>query len=162
MEIRKATEGDLKEIMEIYAEARNFMVRTGNPHQWAERCWPPEWLIRQDIEEGKSYVCRDATGLAAVFFYDYGEGVDPSYGVIDGAWCQEGPYGVVHRIAAREGRGAGKHCILWAYEQCRHLRIDTHADNLVMQKVLGQLGFTYCGVIYLADSHDPRLAFEKI
>ena len=162
MEIRKATETDLNEIMEIYAEARGFMVQTGNPHQWAERCWPPEWLIRQDIEAGKSYVCQDEGSLAAVFFYDYGEGVDPCYAVIDGAWCQDGPYGVVHRIAARAGRGAGKVCIQWAYDQCGHLRIDTHADNRVMQKVLRQLGFAYCGVIHILEDNAPRLAYEKI
>lgn len=163
MEIRKALPADLEEIMQIYAEARNFMVQTGNPHQWAERGWPPKWLIQRDIEEEKCYVCQDEDALAAVFFYDYGEGVDPCYAVIEGpGWCKEGPYGVVHRIAARKGRGAGKLCIQWAWDQCGHLRIDTHEDNRVMQNVLKGLGFVYCGVIYLEDNHDPRLAYEKV
>lgn len=163
MEIRKATETDLNEIMDIYAEARDFMVQTGNPHQWADRCWPPEWLIRQDIENGKSYVCQEGDTLAAVFFYNYGEGIDSCYAVIeDGSWCQDGPYGVVHRIAARKGKGAGKACIQWAYDQCGHLRMDTHEDNRVMQRVLRQMGFTYCGVIHILDDNAPRLAYEKI
>lgn len=34
MEIRKATEADLERQMAIYARAREFMARTGNPHQW--------------------------------------------------------------------------------------------------------------------------------
>lgn len=162
MEIRKALPADLDEIMEIYAQAREFMVQTGNPHQWAERGWPPKALIQRDIEEEKCYVCQDGHSLTAVFFYDYGEGVDPCYEVIDGAWQKDGPYGVVHRIAARRGTGAGKLCIGWAYDRCGHLRIDTHADNHVMQKVLKQLGFAYCGVIYIEDGHAPRLAYEKI
>ena len=162
MNIRKALPADLDEIMNIYAEAREFMVQTGNPHQWAERCWPPKWLIGQDIEAGKCYVCQDGESLTAVFYYAYGENVDPCYAVIEGgSWCKDGPYGVVHRIAARKGRGAGRRCIQWAYEQCGHLRIDTHEDNKVMQKVLKQLGFVYCGIIYIEDNHAPRMAFEK-
>lgn len=163
MEIRNALTADLDEIMEIYAQAREFMVQTGNPHQWAERCWPPKWLIGQDIDAGNCYVCQDGGSLLAVFFYDYGEGIDPCYAAIEGGcWCLDGPYGVVHRIAARKGRGAGKFCIRWAYEQCGHLRIDTHEDNRVMQKVLQQMGFTYCGVIHILDDNAPRLAYEKI
>ena len=72
------------------------------------------------------------------------------------------PYGVVHRIAARAGSGAGKFAIDWAFHQCGHLRIDTHGDNLVMQKVLEGLGFTRCGIIYIEEDNDPRIAFEKV
>ena len=57
MEIRKATVHDVPRMMEIYALARQFMVENGNPHQWAERNWPPEELIRRDIERDKSHVC---------------------------------------------------------------------------------------------------------
>lgn len=162
MVIRKATMADFEEILKIYEEARAFMVQTGNPRQWAAKGWPPEWLIRRDISEGKSYVCQDGDALTAAFYYDYGVDVDPCYQTIeDGAWIDSGAYGVVHRIAARKGKGAGRACIQWAYEQCGHLRIDTHGDNLVMQHVLQQLGFTYCGVIHIMDDNDPRLAYEK-
>ena len=34
MRIRKTTESDFDRIMEIYAYAREFMARTGNPNQW--------------------------------------------------------------------------------------------------------------------------------
>lgn len=164
MNIRKATIEDLEEILDIYEEARAFMVQTGNPTQWAAKNWPPEWLIRQDIAEGKSYVCQDSDDLAAVFFYDYGADIDPCYRRIeDGAWKDDSAYGVVHRIAARKGRGAGKLCIRWAYEQCGHLRIDTHKNNKVMQNVLQQMDFAYCGVIYVSEDADGlRIAYEKI
>jgi len=163
MEIRKARLEDLDEIMEIYEGARAFMTQTGNPRQWAARNWPPRWLIAQDIADGKCHVCEAAEGLAAVFFYDYGESIDPCYETIEeGSWIGHGPYGVVHRIAARPGRGAGRVCIDWAYRRSGHLRIDTHADNRVMQKVLLQMGFTYCGIIYIQEDNDPRLAYEKI
>ncbi len=162
MVIRKAQPDDLGEILEIYRQARDFMVRTGNPTQWAKRGWPPEELIRRDIAQGRSYVCLDDRQIAAVFYYVYGEDIDPTYRVIEGAWLEDSPYGVIHRIAAREGRGAGRFCIDWAYRQCGHLRIDTHGDNKVMQKVLKDLGFFYCGIIHIEEDNAPRLAFEKI
>lgn len=162
MEIRKATMDDLDEIMDIYAGARVFMVQTGNPNQWAVRNWPPRELIAGDIAAGKSHVCLDSFGIAAVFFYDYGRDIDPTYRVIEGAWVSDSPYGVVHRIAARPGRGAGKFCIRWAYHRCGHLRIDTHEDNKVMQKVLTELGFSYRGIIHIEEGNAPRMAYEKI
>ena len=162
MQIRKAQYEELDEIMEIYQAARAFMVKTGNPNQWAVRNWPPRWLIERDIEQGKSYVCQ-GDGILAVFFYDYGENVEPCYEKIDnGSWIGEDTYGVVHRIASREGTGAGKFCIDWAYRQNGHLRIDTHGDNKVMQKILLNMGFTQCGIIYVNEDQDPRIAYEKM
>lgn len=162
MEIRKAAWKDLTEILSIYESAREFMVETGNPRQWAARNWPPRHLVERDIARGKSYVCEENGTILAVFFYDYGENVEPTYREIDGQWIGENTYGVIHRIAAKPGQGAGRVCIDWAYRQCGHLRMDTHGDNRVMQKVLQQLGFTYCGVIWIQEDNDPRLAYEKI
>ena len=163
MLIRKATRSDLPQILSLYADARAFMVRTGNARQWAARNWPPEDLIRQDIAKEKCHVCTREDEIMAVFYYDFGADIDPCYAVIEeGQWKSAAPYGVVHRIAAREGSGAGRFSIQWAFRQCGHLRIDTHADNLPMQKVLKALGFSYCGIIHVAEDSDPRLAFEKI
>ena len=55
----------------------------------------------------------------------------------------------------------GAFCITWAYEQCGHLRIDTHGDNVVMQGLLKKLGFVHCGTIHVEEDDFPRLAFEK-
>ena len=52
-------------------------------------------------------------------------------------------------------------CINWAFEQCGHLRIDTHGDNIVMQNLVKKLGFVHCGTIYVEEDNNPRLAFEK-
>lgn len=163
MEIRNALREDLPEILDLYAQARTFMVATGNPRQWAARGWPPVELVEQDIARGKCYVCRGQEGLLAVFYYDFGLDIDPCYARIEeGSWGSGGPYGVVHRIAARAGSGAGKMCINWAFAQCGHLRIDTHGDNLVMQRTLEKLGFTRRGIISVAEDNDPRIAFDKI
>lgn len=165
MRIRKTREEDLPRVMDIYAHARRFMAEHGNPRQWGPTCWPPEALIRQDIRRGNSYVCENAQGrVIGTFFYTCGEDIEPTYrNIEDGAWLDPGPYGVVHRIAS-DGteKGTGAFCIRWAFEQCGHLRIDTHGDNKVMQGLLGKLGFKHCGTIYVEEDNDPRMAFEKV
>ena len=162
--IRKATEGDLSRIMEIYATARVFMASHGNPNQWGPTKWPPEALVRQDIAQGKSFVCECGGHIVGVFFFDSGKDIEPTYAHIqDGEWLNDGPYGVVHRVAS-DGtvKGVGSTCINWAFSQCGHLRIDTHGDNVVMQRLLKKLGFTHCGTIFVEEDDYPRLAFEKV
>ncbi len=164
MEIRKARMNELDEIMTIYAGAREFMARTGNPHQWGPTCWPPRDLIVSDIEKGKSYVCEDQGKIAAVFYFESGKDIEPTYARIEeGAWADESPYGVIHRIAAAEGtHGAGSFCIRWAMDCCGHMRMDTHRDNKVMQHVLEKLDFAYRGIIHVVEDNDPRFAYEYV
>lgn len=45
MEIRKTVEADVPQLMKMYAYARDFMAKTGNPNQWGPNNWPPEELI---------------------------------------------------------------------------------------------------------------------
>ena len=165
MQIRKSTEQDLGRMLEIYAVARRFMAEHGNPNQWGPRGWPPEALLRRDIESGRSYVClNDAGRVVGTFFFDQGADIEPTYRQIaDGAWLDDGPYGVVHRIAS-DGtcRGTGAFCLNWAFDQCGHMRIDTHGDNIVMQNLVKKLGFVHCGTIYVEEDDYPRLAFEKV
>ena len=164
MRIRKTTESDFDRIMEIYAYAREFMARTGNPNQWGPTNWSPADLIHEDIRSGNSYVCvNDDEKVIGTFFFTQGQDIEPTYRAItDGAWLDDSPYGVVHRIASDGSeRGIGQFCLGWAYEQCGHLRIDTHTDNKVMQNLLTKLGFTRCGIIYVIEDNNPRYAFEK-
>ncbi len=164
MNIRKTQYEDLPRIMEIYREARQFMKESGNPRQWGMLNWPPEELVRQDVDTGKGYVCVEGDEILGVFFFEHGHRIDPTYGKIDdGAWIGDDDYGVVHRIASgTRQKGVGAFCIEWAYQQCGHLRMDTHGDNVPMQNLLKKLGFVYCGVIYVGVDSDPRLAYEKV
>lgn len=164
MRIRRSTEEDFPRMMEIYAYARQMMAEHGNPNQWGPTHWPPEALIHDDIRRGNSYVCvNGAERVIGTFFYIHGKDIEPTYREItDGSWLDDSPYGVVHRIAADGSeKGTGTFCINWAFEQCGHLRIDTHGDNLAMQNLLRKLGFVHCGTIYVEEDNDPRLAFEK-
>lgn len=141
------------------------MKEHGNPNQWGPTNWPPEKLIYKDIQGGNSYVCvNDEDRVVGTFFYTYGDDIEPTYRVVeDGLWSLEGPYGVVHRIAGDGStKGIGSFCINWAFSQCKHLRMDTHNDNIVMQNLLNKLGFKHCGTIYVEEDEYPRMAFEKI
>lgn len=164
MTIRQSTESDLPRIMALYANARAFMAAHGNPRQWGLTQWPPEALIREDIRQGHSYVCANEEGsVIGTFFFIQGKDIEPTYhDITGGAWLDESPYGVVHRIAGDGSeKGIGAFCLNWAYDRCGHLRIDTHGDNKVMQNLLKKLGFVCCGTIYVTEDSDPRLAYEK-
>lgn len=163
--IRKATEQDIPRMMEIYACARAFMAEHGNPNQWGPTNWPPEELIRRDVREGRSYVClNDGKKVIGTFFFVQGRDIEPTYrDITDGAWLDGSPYGVIHRIAGDGSeKGIGTFCIRWAFEQCGHLRMDTHGDNIVMQRLLEKLGFVRCGTVYVEEDDFPRLAYEKV
>lgn len=150
--------------MEIYALARHFMAEHGNPNQWGPTNWPPEALIHQDIARGNSYVCVHQGKVVGTFFYNYGMDIEPNYArILDGNWVGGSSYGVVHRIASdHSAKGIGSFCINWAYEQCGHLRMDTHGDNKIMQSLLGNLGFVHCGTIFVEKDNYPRRAYEKV
>ena len=79
----------------------------------------------------------------------------------DGAWLNDRPYGVVHRVAcASRGRGLASHCLNWCFEQWGNIRIDTHRNNIPMQKMLEKNGFSRCGIIFV-EAGPERIAFQK-
>ena len=161
MIIRKTTPADLPAIMKIYKEARQTMAESGNPNQWTDG-HPRQEIIEKDIEVGHSYVCENNNRVVAVFYFDTTP--DPTYIKIDGAWKNNDTYGVVHRIARAtndDSKGAGAFCLNWCFQQIANVRIDTHKDNAPMLKLLKNLGYEYCGIIWL-DNGDERLAFQKI
>ena len=157
--IQKANMTQLPRILEIYEKARDFMARSGNPDQWG-RAYPPEEMIRQDILDGKSYVNLDGDRICAVFYFAVE--ADPTSGYIEGAWCNDEPYGVIHRIAVDgSGKGVAAECFAFAAQHCDNIRIDTHEKNIPMQRCLAKNGFARCGIIYLEDG-DPRIAYQKV
>jgi hypothetical protein len=77
------------------------MAENGNPTQWAQNKWPPEEVLRKDIEKGISYVCLKEERIVGSFVFIEGKDIEPSYKVIEeGAWLDDSPYGVIHRIAS--------------------------------------------------------------
>ena len=159
MTIRQTRAAELDRVLQIYADARRFMRENGNPDQWGD-AYPPAELIREDIARGDSYVCVEGDEILGVFYY--AEGDDPTYQYIeDGAWLNDEPYAVIHRIAvAARGRGVAAACFDFALSRCKNVRIDTHACNLPMQHTLAKNGFVRCGTIYVADG-TSRIAYQR-
>ena len=159
MEIRKAQRADFDSVVKIYAAARQFMKEQGNPDQWGDD-YPPVSLLREDVEAQRLYLCVEEEEILGVFFF--AEGEDPTYReIFEGGWLNAAPYGVIHRIAvARQGCGVAAFCFDYAFSRCRNLKIDTHKDNLPMQRALEKRGFVRCGIIYL-ENGDARLAYQK-
>lgn len=161
MTIRLAKAEEKDEILSIYDSARVFMRESGNPNQWAGK-YPDEDTVLRDIENEKLYVCTENNDILAVFFYTVG--IDPTYlKIYDGEWLDDEPYGVIHRIAVSDkarGKGVAKVCFDFAYDKCGNVKIDTHRDNIPMQRALEKNGFTRCGIIYLANG-DERIAYQR-
>ncbi len=159
MLIRLATEEDIEAANDIYDMAREFMRDAGNPSQW-NSTYPGIADINDGIADGTSYVCEDAGEIVATFYFKVGE--DPTYAMIDGKWINDDPYAVIHRIAVKHhGRGIVDFCFNECFKMFPSLKIDTHKDNIPMQKCLLRSGFEYCGIIKTWNG-EPRRAYQKV
>lgn len=158
MTIRKSTLQDIPRMLEVFAVARQFMIATGNPNQWAET-YPGTQLLTDDINSGDSYVCMDGDRIVATFVLR--GGADPTYSIIyDGAWQNDRPYATIHRIAScGEVKCIFTETMKYALSQYDTIRIDTHRDNKVMQHAIMKAGFLYCGIIHCWNG-DERLAYQ--
>ena len=163
MEIRKTEEKDLADILRIYESARAYMAAAGNPRQWGQTNWPPISLVEEDIRIGRNYAVCKNDHIGAVFVFLKGKDIEPTYRQIeDGRWRDDSAYGVIHRFGG-DGtiKGVADAVFSWAYAEIPHLRVDTHPDNRVMQRLLERNGFVKCGIIHVEEDNDPRYAYEK-
>lgn len=159
MKIRKAVVSDLQAVSAIYEQARRFMAASGNPGQWGDS-HPPIELLIEDIAEDRLFVCEEGRDILGVFAYIRGD--DPTYSVIEeGSWHSDEPYGTLHRVAkAPAASGILEAAAEFAARQLPYVRIDTHENNIPMQKAIARCGFKKCGRIYVADG-SPRIAYDR-
>lgn len=160
--IRLAKKEEMERLLEIYASAREFMRKNGNPTQWNNN-YPNKKILFDDMNKNALFVIEssDDKNICGCFALIGGE--DPTYEVLEGGeWKSDSPYGTIHRVAG-DGteKGIFNKCVQFARESYKHLRVDTHEDNLPMQKVILKNGFEYRGTIYLSDG-SPRKAYEWI
>jgi hypothetical protein len=159
MSVRNATLQDLDVLEEIYESAKHFMHTHGNPNQW-NNGHPNRDDFISDIAAETLYVIEEDGQIQASFkFYI---GLDPTYGYIEGNWLNDESYGVIHRVATRGlKKGMGQKIIDTCKSWYPNLKIDTHKDNIYMQRLLHRCGFLHTGIIYL-ENGDPRLAFQFV
>ena len=158
LKIRKALPEDLGRISDIYESARNFMAENGNASQWGTS-YPDEDILTDDMMEDVLYVIYDDEGIHGVFVAKGGR--DSTYEVIyDGSWLNDEPYVTIHRIAG-DGKvhGIFDCAVGFVKSRTNNIRIDTHENNLTMQRHVLAQGFEKCGTIITRDG-TPRLAYQ--
>lgn len=165
MIFRKATESDINGIMKIIKQAQDYFKENGID-QWQNN-YPNTETIKDDIKDEYGYVLEDngqIVGTVAVSFAG-----EKTYDIIyDGQWLSNDAYAVIHRMAVDnhyKGKGLSSVIIKHIEEIClkksvRSIKIDTHAENISMQRLIKKNDFKYCGIIYV-DDKSPRIAFEK-
>lgn len=157
--IRRANKEDIKFIMPIYEAAKKKMRADGNLHQWSDK-YPDEETLLNDITRNELYIAYDDEEIYGVFMLSF-SGED-TYKEIQGAWINDEPYAVIHRIASLDkGKNLLKDVIDFAFEKTNNIRIDTHEDNNIMRTLLKKLGFIYTGIIHLKNG-DERRAYQLI
>lgn len=165
MKIRKSNRNDVNQIMKLIRQAQTYFKNAGID-QWQDG-YPCTDNILNDISQAHSYVLENQQIIGTMYFAIED---DPNYNHIVGEWkTHQQPYAVIHRIVVDEnykGQNIAGKLLKHAVEQCLYqhiqsIRIDTHEDNLSMQRFLLKNGFIKCGEITL-ESGAPRIAFEKI
>lgn len=164
--IREARPSDMAEIMKVMEAAKRTMRQSGNMHQWTDG-YPSEAVITADMEKNCGFVIEEDDGECQssgkiVAYFALLPSPEPTYAKIyEGQWIDDTlPYHVIHRIASYpDAHGIFSSIMDFCLSRDSSIRIDTHRDNHIMQHVIAQHGFVYCGIIYLANG-DERLAYQ--
>lgn len=166
MKFRKASKIDIEDIMAIIKHGQNFLKEQG-VEQWQNN-YPNYDSIHKDIEKGYGYIVEMDKELVATVALSF-DGEITYKKIYEGEWLSDYDYCVIHRMAIhKEKRGSGIASFmmdninkLCQEKGIRSIKVDTHRDNIPMQKYLEKNGFKHCGIIYVTDGSE-RLAFEKI
>jgi hypothetical protein len=178
MRIEKAEKKDLSFILPLFIRARKFMQENGNASQWAGT-YPAREDIEKDIENGVAYVITEEAlrenpleemhykeeasskekRIVAYFAFIIGE--EQTYKrIVEGRWSSDKEYGTIHRLVSDgKTKGISRLCFQFCLQRIPYLRIDTHQDNVPMQKAIRSFGFSYCGRIFVRDG-SGRDAFD--
>ena len=159
--IREAKPEDMAKIMQVMEAAKKIMRSSGNMYQWGDG-YPSEAVITNDMEKHGGFVIEEAGRI--VGYFAFLPSPEPTYSKIyNGEWLDDvKPYHVVHRIASYpDVHGIFSDIMDFCFSRDANIRIDTHKDNLIMQHNIEKHGFTYCGIIYLANG-DERLSYQKL
>lgn len=166
--VRPGRPEDVPAIMAIIAGARAFL-HSQHIDQW-QGSYPNQPAVEEDIAAGHNRVLTvdgKVVGMASLI-----PGPDPYYKFLEGKWTNgaEAAYYAIHRFALGDA-GRGLHLtrpfftalISELYRDgVRDVRIDTHADNKIMQHVVKSNGFAPRGIVYLDEPVAERLAYQLV
>lgn len=166
---RETTVEDLPAVMKIINDAKALLAAAGSP-QW-QNGYPNEETIKNDIEEGISYILLVDGVVAGTLALQ--RTPDKNYQeIFEGTWENEAdPYTTIHRIALSEEFRGQKlaYCLIEFAEAetkkqgIHQIRVDTHKKNKGMQRIMDHSGFELRGIVYVSDYTDnERLAYQKL
>jgi len=165
MFFRKANFEDVPAMMLMIKQAQIFLHAL-HINQW-QNGYPSQDIIEQDIINCNAWILENNTTLIALAVVVFE--IEPTYlQIYNGTWLTCGDYAVIHRLAVHD-QWKGKNIGTLLFEKIENLakaqntqsiRVDTHQDNFVMQKLILKSGYHYCGDIFLTDG-EQRLAYEK-
>jgi RimJ/RimL family protein N-acetyltransferase len=166
LEFRKAVESDIDNIMNIIKQAQKHFKEQGID-QWQNN-YPNTETILMDIKNENGYVLLEDDTIIGTVSISF-DGEKTYEHIYNGKWISNNEYAVVHRMAIdpkykRQGLATaimGKVEEMCLDKGVHSIKVDTHEENLAMQKLLKKNKFEYCGIIYLEDG-SKRIAFEKI
>lgn len=166
MEFRQANISDLDQIVEIIELSKKYLKET-KVDQWQDG-YPAKEDLRRDIESGNSYVLTNKDEIVATTVISL-DGESTYNSIFNGEWITNEEYIVMHRVAVHDkykGKGIFKELIKEAESLALNkgissIKIDTHRDNISMQRAVVKNDFKRCGIIYLEDGSE-RIAFEKV
>jgi ribosomal protein S18 acetylase RimI-like enzyme len=163
---RKSTISDCTLINQLYKQAIEYL-KNQNIDQWQHN-YPNMQTCMDDINHGYGYVyCRNnhVIGTVSLIF-----GNEADYDLIyNGQWLNDKPYATIHRLVVDQ-RFKGNQIAFKMLQEIEkiclsynvfNIRVDTHHDNVSMQRFLVKNGFIVCGDVYLKDL-SKRLAYQKI
>ena len=159
--IREAKPTDIPEIIQVMEVAKKIMRSSGNMHQWGDG-YPSDAVLLSDMEKHGGFVIEDTGRI--IGYFAFLPSPEPTYSKIyEGEWQDDvQSYHVIHRIASYpDVHGIFSIIMDFCFSRDANIRIDTHKDNNIMQHNIEKHGFTYCGIIYLANG-DERLAYQKM
>jgi mannose-6-phosphate isomerase len=164
MEIMRATEQDLEELLSFYQRTADQMEEREIRH-WHWGRYPNEELIRGDVERGEMYCLRTDGAISAAVSVSFGQ--EDVYESM--SWtCGLRP-GSIHRIAvhpAMQGAGLGG-LVLDDVQQilrrggCDCIRCDTSENNAPAIRFYEKLGFRRCGRLHWDGNEGDNITFDK-
>jgi len=168
--IHRIEKDDMQRIMKITNDAKYLLKQNGSL-QW-QQGYPNEDTFINDINNKSLYGIYENNNLMAYGAYILGK--DINYVEIDGKWdipANEKDL-AIHRVAVDcncHGKKYGikilKYGIIYAKKLgCLTVKVDTHKNNIPMQKCINHSGFVYKGIVkIIRDKLDNlRNAYEIV
>ncbi len=145
---RLATMDDLPAVLALLRAAIREMERNGI-HQWDERYYPNEEILREDIERSEMRVGLTNDRIAAIFVLNH-DGGEEEYN--DAPWQQPDlPFLCIHRLCVHpdfQQKGVAKSALaemerIAAAQGAKALRLDVFSRNPYACRLYETFGFTF-------------------